>query len=108
MIVTDLTTRSRGGGDPVASGTYLAAERLGRYGVFVTADLDDITEFTRSLLASRMEGVPERAVELMAEQLGIAVLIRREYGEPGLTSDQVGAYLKAAERFFNSLWHDEP
>ena len=44
----------------------------------------------------------------MAEHVAIAVLVRRQYGEPDLTEQQLGAYLDGAQSFFNSFWHDTP
>ena len=110
--MTDLTA-SRGGGvgggaDPVTEGTRLGIERLGRFGIYPTADLSELSDDVRSRLAPRMSRAPARAVEMMAEQVAVALLVRREYGEPELTAGQVNSYLDVAQPFFNSLWHDTP
>ena len=105
---TGTTTSSRGGADPIEEGVRLGIERLVRYGVYQYADTFETMQLVRSVLGSVLSGAPDRVVELMAEQVTVAVLIRREYDEPQLTDEQVAAYMNAAAPFFNSLWHDPP
>jgi hypothetical protein len=106
--MSDVTTRSRGGDDHIADGARLAVERLGRHGFDITANIDEVSDLCRSLIGSRTANSPPRAVELMAENVALAIIVRQQYEEPALSESDVDQYLDVATEFFNSLWHDSP
>jgi hypothetical protein len=106
--MSDVTTRTRGGDDHIADGARLAVERLARHGLDVTASIDEVSDVCRSLIGARTVDSPPRAVELMAENVALAFIMRQQYDEPALSESDVNQYLDVATEFFNSLWHDSP
>jgi hypothetical protein len=97
-----------GGADPVTAGTQRAFERLARYDIFPTLELYEVSDYVGGTLRERLSRAPDRAVELMAEHVAMAVLVRRQYGETELSEEQLDTYLEVAQPFFNSFWHDTP
>lgn len=107
-LMTTTTTGARQAEDPVTAGVAQAAARFERHGLEVDDhDLDLARELATSFRESRLEAAPSRAVELLAEQIAIAVLIRRQYDEPSITVDDIERYFESGRRFLNSFWHDD-
>jgi hypothetical protein len=93
--------------DPMeASGRQLAETRLKRYGVELsnTPETEEATQVSAALL--RAQGAPDRAVEMIVEDVAIASSMRERYGEPRLTRDDISRFSEVAKWFFNSFWHE--
>lgn len=106
--MTEAITGSRSASDPIASGAALAISRLERHRLPVAgSDTSYAEALAREIIQSEFDLAPPRAVEIFAEQVVIADLMRRHFGEPDLTLDEAVEYLGAVRRFLNSFWHDE-
>jgi DNA-binding transcriptional LysR family regulator len=92
--------------DPVDQGVEEARQRLERLGFELQEDVrNQAADLALRTLGERAPDASHRAQSLFAEHLIIASAMRQIYNEPPLEPEEVGEFLAASQRFFNSYWH---
>jgi hypothetical protein len=93
--------------DPAeVSGLQLAERRLDRHGLELSNTDDTVEDIHYAAGTLRAQGAPDRAVEMIVEDVAIASSVRERYGEPRLSREEISRFSQAARLFFNSFWHE--